>query len=225
MKKILLTTVLLIQCNYFIAQVKDISFTISPFAEYNWWDNKSGLENGTLVGGKLGFGFGEYIELRAVYAQSIDLKTNFDLRFYSNTSVEDLKNANIVYVGPHLNTNKITTLFNDFNPYFKIIGHQLILSNHPKLSDKTYTTFFGEEDRDFSVISKFKGPNNNVCFIFMSNHDIGVKAAIENFTNKDFLKKFNAEQMAGKENFTAIYETYGNDRTNLGFKRMIVVPF
>jgi hypothetical protein len=154
-----------------------------------------------------------------------DLKTNFDLRFYSNTSVEDLKNANIVYVGPHLNTNKITTLFNDFNPYFKIVGNQLTLSNHPKLSSKTYKTFFGEEDRDFSVISKFKGPNNNVCFIFMSNHDIGVKAAIENFTNKDFLKKFNDEQMAGKENFTAIYETYGNDRTNLGFKRMLVVPF
>ena len=78
MKKIIISALLLIQSNYFIAQVKDISFTVSPFAEYNWWDNQSGLENGTLIGGKLGFGFGEYIELRAVYAQSIDLKTNFD---------------------------------------------------------------------------------------------------------------------------------------------------
>lgn len=78
MKKIIILALLLIQSNFFIAQVKDISFTLSPFAEYNWWDNKSGLEDGILLGGKLGFGFGEYIELRAVYAQSTDLKTNFD---------------------------------------------------------------------------------------------------------------------------------------------------
>lgn len=59
------------------AQVKDISFTLSPFADYTFWNNKSGLNDGALIGGKLGFGFGEYIELRAVYAQSLDLKTNF----------------------------------------------------------------------------------------------------------------------------------------------------
>jgi hypothetical protein len=56
---------------------KDISFTLSPFAEYTWWDDQSGLKDGTLLGGKLGFGFGEYLELRAVYLQSTDLKTNF----------------------------------------------------------------------------------------------------------------------------------------------------
>lgn len=60
------------------AQVEDISFTLSPAAEYTWWDDKAGLENGVLVGGKLGFGFGEYLELRGVYLQSIGLKTNFE---------------------------------------------------------------------------------------------------------------------------------------------------
>jgi hypothetical protein len=37
-----------------VLQVKDISFT--PFAEYTWWDDQSGLKDGTLLGGKLGFG-------------------------------------------------------------------------------------------------------------------------------------------------------------------------
>ncbi|CAM3677962.1 hypothetical protein FLGE108171_10195 [Flavobacterium gelidilacus] len=69
---------LLIFCNVANSQVKDISFTVSPFADYTFWDNKSGLNDGALVGGKLGFGFGEYIELRAIYAQSLNLKTNFN---------------------------------------------------------------------------------------------------------------------------------------------------
>jgi hypothetical protein len=59
------------------AQVKDISFTLSPAAEYTWWDTKAGFEDNLFVGGKLGFGFGEFVELRAIYLQSLDLKTSF----------------------------------------------------------------------------------------------------------------------------------------------------
>jgi len=59
------------------AQVKDISFTASPFVDYTFYDKQSGLENATSVGGKIGFGFGEYVEIRAVYLQSLGLKTSF----------------------------------------------------------------------------------------------------------------------------------------------------
>lgn len=59
------------------AQVKDISFTLSPAAEYTWWDDKAGIEDNLMLGGKLGFGLGEYVELRAIYLQSIDTKTDF----------------------------------------------------------------------------------------------------------------------------------------------------
>jgi len=80
----------------FTAQVKDISFTFSPGAEYTWWDNNAGFKDGTLVGGKLGFGFGEYLELRGVYLQSLDLKTdfsnfglsNFDESLFTSQSVK-----------------------------------------------------------------------------------------------------------------------------------------
>lgn len=60
-----------------VSQVKDISFTVSPFADYTFFDKEAGLENAFSVGGKLGFGFGEYLELRAVYLQSLGLKTSF----------------------------------------------------------------------------------------------------------------------------------------------------
>lgn len=78
MKKIIIVFVFSLFINFkFTAQVKDISFTFSPAAEYTWWDSQSGFKDGTLIGGKLGFGFGEYLELRGVYLQSLDLKTDF----------------------------------------------------------------------------------------------------------------------------------------------------
>ena len=59
------------------AQVKDISLTFSPAAEYTWWDSQAGFKDGTFIGGKLGFGFGEYLELRGVYLKSLNWKTDF----------------------------------------------------------------------------------------------------------------------------------------------------
>lgn len=57
-------------------QVKGISYTFSPVGEYVWWNDKAGFEDDFLVGGQLGFGFGEYVELRANYMQSLDLQTD-----------------------------------------------------------------------------------------------------------------------------------------------------
>ena len=59
------------------AQVSGISYTLSPNADYNFMDGQSGLEDNLTVGGKLGFGFGEFFELRANYNRSIGMQTNF----------------------------------------------------------------------------------------------------------------------------------------------------
>lgn len=168
--------------------------------------------------------------MAAVAAQNVSklfysLNVDFGIRFSSNIAVADFKKGNLIYVGQHVNNNKMRRLFNDFNPYFKIVGNNLHLTKHPKLNDRSYHTYFGEENNDFSIISKFKGPKGNQCFLFFSNHDIGVKAAIESFTNKEFLKEFNKKYMGEKENFTAIYKANGNDRINLGLEKILVVPF
>ena len=59
------------------AQVSGISYTLSPTVENVWWDDQAGIEDGLLFGGKFGLGFGEYLELRANYMESGDLKTSF----------------------------------------------------------------------------------------------------------------------------------------------------
>lgn len=59
------------------AQVKDVSVIVAPTAGYNWFDKKSTVENGFMYGLQAGFGFGEVVELRAIYERSADLKQNF----------------------------------------------------------------------------------------------------------------------------------------------------
>ncbi|MDO6738728.1 hypothetical protein [Wenyingzhuangia sp. 2_MG-2023] len=166
----------------------------------------------------------------AIATQSISklfypLDHDFEIQFSSNTSMNDLKKGNLIYVGQYTVSPKVTTLFNEFNPYFKIVEQKLILNRHPNIKDQTFNTYFKGENKDFSIISKFKGPENNECFLFFSNHEIGVKATIENFTNKKFLKEFHKRHLLDKENFTAIYQAHGKDRTNMGLKEILVIPF
>lgn len=83
---------ILIFSKYSQAQVEDISFTLSPKGEYVWWDNKAGIEDGLMYGGNLGFGFGEYLEIRALYIQSNDLKRDFS-QFGLPTGYESIVDA------------------------------------------------------------------------------------------------------------------------------------
>lgn len=55
-------------------QMKDVTITLQPTASYNWFDSNTAIEDGYMVGGRLGFGFGEAIELRGLYERSLDLK-------------------------------------------------------------------------------------------------------------------------------------------------------
>jgi hypothetical protein len=120
MKKITVVLIfILLTTSKFTAQVKDISFTLSPAAEYTWWDNQSGLKNGTLIGGKLGFGFGEYIELRGVYLQSLDLQTDFSNYGISNfdKALFNSQNVTLTRWGGEFKANIGTK---KFKPYFTV---------------------------------------------------------------------------------------------------------
>ena len=49
------------------AQVRGLSYTISPLVEQIYFDRNAALDDGTLYGGQLGLGFGRFIELEGLY--------------------------------------------------------------------------------------------------------------------------------------------------------------
>lgn len=56
------------------AQVKDVTITVSPLVGYQWWNKSVNLENNLFYGVRAGFGFGQFMEIRAVAEKSLDLK-------------------------------------------------------------------------------------------------------------------------------------------------------
>ena len=101
------------------AQVEDISFTLTPMAEYVWWDDQAGLSDDFLYGGKVGFGFGEYLELSGVFQAANNLQTNFSSFGFANFSNEtfEVQNVNLRRYGGELKVN-----FSDgvFSPYMTL---------------------------------------------------------------------------------------------------------
>ncbi|HRK72649.1 MAG TPA: hypothetical protein PLL64_00120 [Rhodothermales bacterium] len=78
-KSLLLLSVLLMcsGCALLQAQVSGLSYTLSPSGEYVRWHTELGLKNAPLLGGQVGFGFGEFIELRALYLWNNKIETDW----------------------------------------------------------------------------------------------------------------------------------------------------
>ena len=78
------------------AQMKDVTVTLQPTASYNWFDKNTAIEDGVMFGGRVGFGFGEAIELRGVYEISNDLNNTvegFDI--FSDNFVNNFKTRKV----------------------------------------------------------------------------------------------------------------------------------
>ncbi len=78
MKKTTVFALLLLAFLQVKGQVNDISFNLTPTANYTWWDNQLYIENGPMVGGMIGIGLGRFLELRGIYEQSLDLKSTLN---------------------------------------------------------------------------------------------------------------------------------------------------
>ncbi len=78
------------------AQMKDVTITLQPTATYNWFDGNTAIEDGVMLGGRLGFGFGEAIELRGFYEKSIDLKnTVSDFNAFSDDFIDNFNSRSV----------------------------------------------------------------------------------------------------------------------------------
>lgn len=86
-KTLSLASLLLLGSLKSAAQVSDVSFTVSPSAEYIWWDEDLSIDDMWLYGGKVGFGFGPLVELRGFYFRSNDVDAKVRMQNWQNESL------------------------------------------------------------------------------------------------------------------------------------------
>lgn len=115
-----------------VAQMEDISFTLAPTAEYVWWDDQTGLANDFLYGGKIGFGFGEYLELSGIFQTSNQLQTDFSSFGFENFSNESFEPQDVT-LNRYGGELKVNFSKGTFSPYATIgTGVQSIEMNDAK---------------------------------------------------------------------------------------------
>lgn len=139
MKKSILYAILLVT-SYSFSQMKDISFTLSPMAEYTWWDEQSGLEDNLLYGGKVGFGFGQYLELNGIYMTNRSMRTDFSS--FGNGIDANLIPQRDVRIDQYGGELKINLSNSAISPYFTLgTGIQRLQLEDQDATEQIYASF------------------------------------------------------------------------------------
>lgn len=149
----------------------------------------------------------------------------FDIRFSTQTSIPEIKESNAIYVGPTKNKNQFLTFFNEGNPYCEIENDTLNIRNHPTIKDSIFSLNSKTTTEEYAIVSKYPSIGNKEHFVFFSQHDIGVSATVEYFTNLDSIKQFEKSHLKGSDYFTAIFKVKGFNRTDTDLKLVEVITF
>ncbi len=99
-------------------QVAGISYSLAPSATYTWYNNRAGLNDAFMVGGRLGISFGQYVELRGLYLQTIDQQIDFG-GFEIDTDEFDNTDVDLARYGAEL---KLNLSRGSFLPYLLLGG-------------------------------------------------------------------------------------------------------
>ncbi|PWJ37926.1 hypothetical protein [Sediminitomix flava] len=152
-------------------------------------------------------------------------ENDFEIKYASKSSFSDLKKDHSIYVGRLKDQKNFVYLFNEANPYFELNDRMITFSGHPILADTSLQLIQNKTETDYALVSRMKGPENTAQFFFFSDHDIGVMATVEYFTNLDSLTSFENRYLKEDDCFTAIYKVKGQERVNLAMEMVMVVPF
>ncbi|WP_338237773.1 helix-turn-helix domain-containing protein [Persicobacter diffluens] len=152
-------------------------------------------------------------------------QNDFEIKYASKSRFSDIKKDNTLYVGRLKDQRNFIYLFNEGNPHFSVKQKMIDFVNHPQLPDTTFQLIQYNPETDYALVSRMPGPNKTAQFFFFSDHDIGVMATVEFFTNPDSLESFQRKYLQGQEYFTAIFRAKGRERINLDLETLMVVGF
>ncbi len=144
----------------------------------------------------------------------------FQIKYATQTSFDDIKKSNTIYVGRWLHQQDFLYLFNASSPYVKLKGAQITCTGSPYAPDTTLLTDEEGTDVDYAVVSRTQGPNDTDRWFFCSNHDIGVMATVAYFTDPDSLAAFANLHLPETPYFTAVYKAKGKERTDLELEQV-----
>lgn len=137
----------------------------------------------------------------------------------SQLTWDDITSNNIVFIGNFKTLRVLNDLIKNLNSSYRI--HPNTIFFYDELADTSFEYHAPKDTKtgylkDYALVAKIPGPNNNSIIIFTGTHDIGQSATVNSFTSPEFLKEFDkniADYETNEIYFEGIFEVQGFERT------------
>lgn len=139
--------------------------------------------------------------------------TDINIAMESEMSVDNISQNNIVYIGPFRTMDIFSSLFLKESKIFSYDGkHILDKETGKEIKDSNINN--SRKDHVMVSYNRLTDTGKKILF-FAGNNDIGVLAAVKNFTNRKWLKEFYKNIPDNASYFNAIFAVKGIGRTDL----------
>ena len=154
-------------------------------------------------------------------------KKDFTVRLASKLDIKNIKEQNIIYAGPIKTNNRFVQILTEQFPQFRFQNYELHLSEKNKnefipVNAKYRSELMAKDPSEIAIVASINSIHNTQQIFFFSDHDLGVRATVDYFTNTDSLNKFQKTYLNGKANFTAIFLVNGKERIDFGMELLDV---
>lgn len=162
-------------------------------------------------------------DILKVFAQS---GAEIDVKLSSDIQPDDLKEYNIIFIGNYKNMGLFENVVKELNFSFGLSNN----SNQFIFPDDPCGEIFKPDNNnnikqtDFSLVVYTKGFSDNHFLFFLSTQDIGNISTVSQFTDPEYMKQFENEQLSKLNStyFKALYKVDGINKTDLSFELLLV---
>ncbi|TNJ43082.1 winged helix-turn-helix domain-containing protein [Tamlana fucoidanivorans] len=154
--------------------------------------------------------------------------SEFKIHKLKNLTTQQLKEQNSIYLGPLKYDNSFVDFFNLKSKRIQITknneayndGH-ITYKDLKKNIDTIIKLNSNGHSHEHVLIAKLNGDNDTSNLMFFSNHGFGATAAVDYFTNKDSIIKFNDNYLKNSAEFIALFEVTGKERASIKVKQIV----
>ncbi|MBD3375770.1 hypothetical protein GF406_12105 [candidate division KSB1 bacterium] len=140
------------------------------------------------------------------------VRKNFEIKMASRVVWDDFRNYNIIFVGSFKTLGNFSTLFDNLHIRYELfpLPNKIIITDSLSNSMEIFNTLMSKQPplyhREYSMIAKMPGPNNNVILILCGFNYIGVEMALKTVAIPERLKECEANLIKEFDSIPSFFE-------------------
>ena len=138
---------------------------------------------------------------------------DFNIRLESEFSFENIRNQNIIFIGQYKTMSQMSALFLKNSKRFKVFNDSISYKSNDGIINYI-NKGYGNKKTDYVFVSFMPIDDGHEILFFSSNHDIGVIAAVNHFSDFNWLKDFYKSISTTEKYYNALFKVDGVGRTD-----------